>query len=124
MEMKDDVDDTAVISRCPKTGRAQSQQVRASTAMAAGSGTKTALNGFGRIGRNMLRCGPGRADKPFDTGAINVGSMGAKTAAHLLKHDTVLGTLQADMSFTADAITVDGKVYRFDATDFHDHPAF
>merc|ERR1719288_213738 len=39
----------AVVSRCPTTGRAQVQQVRASTAMAAGPGTKTAINGFGRI---------------------------------------------------------------------------
>merc|ERR1712117_805579 len=42
----------------------------------------------------------------------NVGSMGAKTAAHLLKYDTVLGTLKADVSFTDDAITVDGKVFK------------
>merc|ERR1711874_130234 len=47
-----------------------------------------------------------------DIVAINVGSMGAKTAAHLLKHDTVLGTLQADVSFTDDAITVDGKEFK------------
>merc|ERR1719192_2540114 len=45
----------AVVSRCPQTGRARVQQVRASTAMAAGSGTKCAINGFGRIGRNVLR---------------------------------------------------------------------
>ena len=38
--------------------------------------------------------------------------MGAKTAAHLLKYDTVLGTLKADVSFTDDAITVDGKVFK------------
>merc|ERR1711972_699498 len=44
--------------------------------------------------------------------AINVGSMGAKTAAHLLKYDTVLGTLQADVSFTDEAITVDGKEFK------------
>jgi len=102
----------AVVSRCPKTGRARAQQVRASTAMAAGAGTKTAINGFGRIGRNVLRCWLGRAEKPFDIVAINVGSMGAKTAAHLLKYDTVLGTLKADVSFTDDAITVDGKVFK------------
>jgi len=41
-----------------------------------------------------------------------VGSMGAKTAAHLLKYDTVLGTLKADVSFTDDTITVDGKVFK------------
>ena len=80
--------------------------------MTAGSGTKTAINGFGRIGRNVLRCWLGRADKPFDIVAINVGSMGAKTASHLLKYDTVLGTLKADVSFTDDAITVDGKVFK------------
>merc|ERR1712242_177821 len=89
-----------VITRCPKTGRAREQQVRAATAMAAGSSTKTAINGFGRIGRNVLRCWLKREEKPFDIVAINVGSMGAKTAAHLLKHDTVLGTLQADVSCT------------------------
>merc|ERR1712099_165673 len=34
------------------------------------------------------------------------------TAAHLLKYDTVLGTLKADVSFTDEAITVDGKVFK------------
>jgi len=101
-----------VISRCPKTGRARAQQVKASTAMAAGAGTKTAINGFGRIGRNVLRCWLGRKDKPFDIVAINVGSMGAKTAAHLLKYDTVLGTLKAEVSCTEDTITVDDKVFK------------
>merc|ERR1719507_2034468 len=61
---------------------------------------------------DVLRCWLGRAEKPFDVVAINVGSMGAKTAAHLLKYDTVLGTLKADVSFTDDAITVDGKVFK------------
>merc|ERR1719238_230718 len=102
-----------VISHCPKTGRAQAQQVRdAATAMAAGAGTKTAINGFGRIGRNVLRCWLKRETKPFDIVAINVGSMGAKTAAHLLKYDTVLGTLAADVSCTDDAITIDGKEFK------------
>jgi len=80
--------------------------------MAAGSSSKAAINGFGRIGRNVLRCWLKREDKPFDIVAINVGSMGAKTAAHLLKYDTVLGTLQADVSCTEDSITVDGKVFK------------
>jgi glyceraldehyde-3-phosphate dehydrogenase (NADP+) (phosphorylating) len=101
-----------VIGRCPKTGRARAQQVAAATAMAAGAGTKTAINGFGRIGRNVLRCWLGRKDKPFDIVAINVGSMGAKTAAHLLKYDTVLGTLKREVSCTEDSITVDDKVFK------------
>merc|ERR1740138_1257993 len=105
-------DALTVISRCPKTGRARAQQVRAGTAMAAGASTKTAINGFGRIGRNVLRCWLGRKDKPFDIVAINVGSMGAKTAAHLLKYDTVLGTLKAEVSCTEDSITVDDKVFK------------
>merc|ERR1712066_703126 len=63
-------------------------------------------------GRNVLRCWLKREEKPFDIVAINVGSMGAKTAAHLLKYDTVLGTLAADVSFTDDAITVDGKEFK------------
>merc|ERR1719443_1656804 len=95
-----------VLSRCPRSGRVQAQQVHAATTMmAAGSDTKAAINGFGRIGRNVLRCWLGRKDKPFDIVAINVGSMGAKTAAHLLKYDTVLGTLNMDVSCTEDSIT-------------------
>merc|ERR1712187_800376 len=98
-----------VISRCPQTGRARAQQVRAATAMAAGADTKAAINGFGRIGRNVLRCWLGREDKPFDIKAINAGSMSPQTVAHLLKYDTVLGTLKADVSCTEDTLIIDGK---------------
>jgi glyceraldehyde-3-phosphate dehydrogenase type I len=101
-----------VISRCPQTGRARAQQLQAGTAMAASAASKAAIHGFGRIGRNVLRCWLGRETKPFDIVAINVGSMGSKTAAHLLKYDTVLGTLKADVSCTDDSITVDGKVFK------------
>merc|ERR1719191_1062550 len=45
-----------VISRCPRTGRAQSEQLSATAMAAGGSDVKTAINGFGRIGRNVLRC--------------------------------------------------------------------
>jgi len=38
--------------------------------------------------------------------------MGAKTAAHLLKYDTVLGTLKATVTHTEDSITVDGKTFK------------
>merc|ERR1711972_900360 len=74
-------DAITVITRCPKTGRAREQQVRAATAMAAGSDTKTAINGFGRIGRNVLRCWLKRETKPFDIVAINAGSMSPQTTA-------------------------------------------
>merc|ERR1719504_609085 len=105
-------DSLTVISRCPQTGRARAQQVRAATAMAAGASTKTAINGFGRIGRNVLRCWLKREDKPFDIVAINAGSMSPQTTAHLLKYDTVLGTLQADVTYTDDSLTIDGKVIK------------
>merc|ERR1719504_627179 len=105
-------DSLTVISRCPQTGRARAQQVGAATAMAAGASTKAAINGFGRIGRNVLRCWLLRDEKPFDIVAINVGSMGAKTAAHLLKYDTVLGTLKMDVSHTDEEIKVGDKTFK------------
>merc|ERR1711982_188481 len=43
---------------------------------------------------------------------INVGSMGAKTAAHLLKYDTVLGTLKMDVSHTDEEIKVGDKTFK------------
>jgi len=101
-------DGLTVISRCPRTGRARAEQL-SSTAMAAGSDSKAAINGFGRIGRNVLRCWLKRESKPFDIVAINAGSMSPQTTAHLLKYDTVLGTLQADVSYTDDTLTIDGK---------------
>ena len=45
---------------------------------------QVAINGFGRIGRNFLRCWYGREDTALDIVALNVGSGGTKTAAHLL----------------------------------------
>merc|ERR1719380_449221 len=100
-----------MISACPKTGRAREQQVHA-TAMGAGADTKVAIFGFGRIGRNVLRCWLKREKKPFDIVAINAGSMSPQTTAHLLKYDTVLGTLQCDVTYTDDALTIDGKVIK------------
>merc|ERR1719191_1894677 len=97
-----------VISRCPRTGRAQAEQLSV-TAMCAGAETKCAINGFGRIGRNVLRCWLKRETKPFDIVAINAGSMSPQTTAHLLKYDTVLGTLKNEVSYTDDALTIDGK---------------
>merc|ERR1719375_2549266 len=99
-----------VISRCPSSGRVQAQQIQAGlTAMAAGPSTKVAINGFGRIGRNVLRCWLGRKDKPFDIVAINAGSMDPKTTRHLLMHDTVLGNLKNDVVVTDESLTIDGK---------------
>jgi len=70
---------------------------------------KVAINGFGRIGRNFIRCLEGRTDSQMEVVAINDTS-GIKTAAHLLKYDSILGTFDADVEVTADdEISVNGK---------------
>ncbi|RDX79180.1 Glyceraldehyde-3-phosphate dehydrogenase A, chloroplastic [Mucuna pruriens] len=57
---------------------------------------KVAINGFGRIGRNFLRCWHGRKDSPLDVIAIN-DTGGVKQASHLLKYDSILGIFDADV---------------------------
>lgn len=69
---------------------------------------KVAINGFGRIGRNFLRCWAGRADSGITVVAINDTS-GVKTASHLLKYDSILGTFDADVEAGDDTITVNGN---------------
>lgn len=70
---------------------------------------KVAINGFGRIGRQVFRI---NLDKDyFDVVAINdLGN--AKTLAHLLKYDSNYGTLKNDVQVDGDDIVVDGKKYR------------
>jgi glyceraldehyde 3-phosphate dehydrogenase len=72
---------------------------------------KVGINGFGRIGRNIYRAA--HELKPdFEIVAVNdIGD--AHTFAHLLKHDTALGTFGPAVSATADAIKVDGRTVRF-----------
>ncbi|KAL6845750.1 hypothetical protein ACP4OV_024325 [Aristida adscensionis] len=73
---------------------------------------KVAINGFGRIGRNFLRCWHGREDSPLDIIAIN-DTGGVKQASHLLKYDSTLGIFDADVKPVGDnAISVDGKVIK------------
>jgi glyceraldehyde 3-phosphate dehydrogenase len=68
---------------------------------------RVGINGFGRIGRNFFRSARAR-DADLEIVAVNdIGD--AKTMAHLLKHDSVLGTLDADVSASDGAIEVDGK---------------
>jgi len=67
---------------------------------------KVAINGFGRIGRNVVRAGLHRQDIEFV--AVN-DLTDTKTLAHLLKYDSVLGRLQEDVKVEADAISVGGK---------------
>ena len=67
------------------------------------------INGFGRIGRNMLRASWN--DPNVEYVAVN-DITDAKTLAHLLKYDSVLGTFKEKVEATADAVVVNGKAIR------------
>ncbi len=67
---------------------------------------KVAINGFGRIGRNVFRAAMGNPD--VEIVGINDITDNA-TLAHLLKYDSVFGRLKADVSADDEGITVDGK---------------
>ena len=64
---------------------------------------KVGINGFGRIGRNIMRAA--MDDSGIDIVAVN-DLTNAETLAHLLKYDSILGNLKADISAKADRITV------------------
>jgi glyceraldehyde 3-phosphate dehydrogenase len=70
---------------------------------------KVGINGFGRIGRNIMRAAMSSRD--FDFVAVN-DLTNAATLAHLLKYDSVLGNLRADVKAAADGITVDGDQFK------------
>jgi glyceraldehyde 3-phosphate dehydrogenase len=67
---------------------------------------KIGINGFGRIGRNIFRAA--FEDPDFDFVAVN-DITDAKTLAHLLKYDSVLGILDAEVKASDDAIIVNDK---------------
>ena len=67
---------------------------------------KVGINGFGRIGRNVLRASLGNPD--IDFVAVNDLTSPA-TLAHLLKYDSILGNLKNDIVAGDDFISVDGK---------------
>ncbi len=70
---------------------------------------KVGINGFGRIGRNVLRACLG--DNEIDFVAVN-DLTDTKTLAHLLKYDSILGNLPNDISYTENSIIVDGDEFR------------
>jgi len=70
---------------------------------------KVGINGFGRIGRNVLRAS--LQDKNIDFVAVN-DLTDPKTLAHLLKYDSILGNLPNNISAGPDSITVDGKTIK------------
>src|SRR6185295_11272326 len=70
---------------------------------------RVGINGFGRIGRNIMRAALG--DKNIDFVAVN-DLTSAKTLAHLLKYDSVLGNLHGTVQAKQDAISVDGDEFQ------------
>jgi glyceraldehyde 3-phosphate dehydrogenase len=71
--------------------------------------TKVGINGFGRIGRNIMRAALGSKD--IDFVAVN-DLTSAATLAHLLKYDSILGNLKSDISASGDRIKVDGDEFQ------------
>ena len=69
---------------------------------------RVGINGFGRIGRNIMRAAMGNPGVDFV--AVN-DLTNAATLAHLLKYDSVLGNLAADVKASADGIIVDGDAF-------------
>jgi glyceraldehyde 3-phosphate dehydrogenase len=70
---------------------------------------KVGINGFGRIGRNVLRTA--LTDNGLDFVAVN-DLTSPQTLAHLLKYDSILGNLPNDISAGEDCIRVDSKSIR------------
>ena len=71
---------------------------------------KIGINGFGRIGRNFFRAAMAK-DSNIEIVAVN-DLTDNKTLAHLLKYDTITGSLNADVTFDDDQIVVDGKAIK------------
>jgi len=70
---------------------------------------KVGINGFGRIGRNIMRAAMGSGE--IDFVAVN-DLTNAATLAHLLKYDSILGNLKADITSQGDKISVDGDQFQ------------
>ncbi|MFC9337543.1 type I glyceraldehyde-3-phosphate dehydrogenase [Streptomyces sp. NPDC057020] len=71
---------------------------------------RVGINGFGRIGRNYFRA---LLEQGADIEIVAVNDLGdTATTAHLLKYDTILGRLKAEVTHTTDTITVDGRTIK------------
>ena len=70
---------------------------------------KVGINGFGRIGRNVMRSCLG--DKNFEFVGVN-DLTDTRTLAHLLKYDSVMGNLHHEITESGDSITVEGDTFR------------
>ncbi|MGB3691317.1 MAG: type I glyceraldehyde-3-phosphate dehydrogenase [Spirulinaceae cyanobacterium] len=72
---------------------------------------RVAINGFGRIGRNFMRCWIGRENSQLEVVGINDTS-DPNTNAHLLKYDSMLGKFNADVSADENSLIVNGKTIK------------
>src|SRR6187402_627873 len=70
---------------------------------------KVGINGFGRIGRNVLRTCLG--DNDIDFVAVN-DLTDTKTLAHLLKYDSIMGNLKEEVKGEGDSISVNGDSFK------------
>ena len=71
--------------------------------------TKVGINGFGRIGRNVMRTALGNNDIEF----VGVNDLtDTKTLAHLLKYDSIMGNLDHKITAGEGTITVEGDTFR------------
>ncbi|MGZ4777616.1 MAG: type I glyceraldehyde-3-phosphate dehydrogenase [Thermoanaerobaculia bacterium] len=75
---------------------------------------KVGVNGFGRIGRNVVRAAM-EADHDIQFVAVN-DLTDAATLAYLLKYDSVHGTIPNDIKHTANGLTIDGRELRVFST--------
>jgi glyceraldehyde 3-phosphate dehydrogenase len=72
-------------------------------------GLKVGINGFGRIGRNIMRAALGNTNLDFV--AVN-DLTNTATLAHLLKYDSILGNLPHDVKASSDTISVAGESFK------------
>ncbi|KAF4406613.1 MULTISPECIES: type I glyceraldehyde-3-phosphate dehydrogenase [Streptomyces] len=71
---------------------------------------RVGINGFGRIGRNFFRAA---LEQGADIEIVGVNDLTDNaTLVHLLKYDSILGRLKAEVSHTEDTITVGGKTFK------------
>ncbi|MGF1539961.1 MAG: type I glyceraldehyde-3-phosphate dehydrogenase [Pleurocapsa sp.] len=72
---------------------------------------RVAINGFGRIGRNFVRCLLTRENSNLELVGINDTS-DPKTNAHLLRYDSMLGILDADIQADTNSLIINGKTVK------------
>src|ERR1700757_5055308 len=70
---------------------------------------KIAISGFGRIGRNFLRCvlSDAAARSTLSVVAINIGPAKKEYVAHMFKYDTIMGTYPGSVSLEKDRLVID-----------------